>query len=303
MVPGEGSQKGRDMNLRHLETFVAVAEKGSFSKAAQVFYTTPTALTQQVNALERELGLQLLARVYRGASLTEAGSVYLGYARDIINLEHTAEREARAVAGLGRPRINVGSYRNVELVLLKDALAGFARLRPDVDVSFVDGNYRDFLNQLESGDIDLYVQPFDSGLDRSDIGFQRIGTTGISCSMAIDHPLACRKSLTVGDLAECDVIVSCGCGLHVFDGLGQRLQSREPNIRIWQFATDSEVWTHVLTQGFILMNMSYSAPLLGSSVAVPIDWPETFEYGYVYRAPCSGVVRGFLDYAAGHQQI
>ena len=303
MVPGEGSQKGRDMNLRHLETFVAVAEKGSFSKAAQVFYTTPTALTQQVNALERELGLQLLARVYRGASLTEAGSVYLGYARDIINLEHTAEREARAVAGLGRPRINVGSYRNVELVLLKDALAGFARLRPDVDVSFVDGNYRDFLNQLESGDIDLYVQPFYSGLDRSDIGFQRIGTTGISCSMAIDHPLACRKSLTVGDLAECDVIVSCGCGLHVFDGLGQRLQSREPNIRIWQFATDSEVWTHVLTQGFILMNMSYSAPLLGSSVAVPIDWPETFEYGYVYRAPCSGVVRGFLDYAAGHQQI
>ena len=171
------------MNLRHLETFVAVAEKGSFSKAAQALYTTPTALTQQVNALERELGFQLFARDYRGASLTEAGSVYLGYARDIINLEHTAEREARAMAGLGRPRINVGSYRNVELVLLKDALAGFTKLHPDVDVAFVDGNYRDFRNHLESGDIDLYIQPFDSGLDRPDIGFQRIGTTSISCSM------------------------------------------------------------------------------------------------------------------------
>ena len=143
------------MNLRHLETFVAVAEKGSFSKAAQALYTTATALTQQINALERELGFQLLARDYRGASLTEAGSVYLSHARDIINLEHTAEREARAVAGLGRPRINVGSYRNVELVLLKDALAGFSKIHPDADVSFVDGNYRDFFNQLESGDIDL----------------------------------------------------------------------------------------------------------------------------------------------------
>ena len=291
------------MNLRHLETFVAVAEKGSFSKAAQALYTTATALTQQINALERELGFQLLARDYRGASLTEAGSVYLSHARDIINLEHTAEREARAVAGLGRPRINVGSYRNVELVLLKDALAGFSKIHPDADVSFVDGNYRDFFNQLESGDIDLYIQPFDSGLDRSDIGFQRIGTTGISCSMAADHPLTSRKSLSVGELADCDVIVSCGCGLHLFDGLGQRLLSREPNIRIWKFATDSEVWTHVLTRGFILMNLAYSAPLLGSSVAVPIDWPETFEYGYVYRTPCSDVVRRFLDYAAGHQQI
>ena len=285
------------MNLRHLETFVSVAEKGSFSRAAQELYTTPTSLTQQVNALERELGFPLLVRDYKGAALTEAGRVYLDYARDIINLGHTAEREARAIAGLGRPHINVGSYRNVELLLLKNVLTGFARLRPDVDVSFVDGNYRDFSRQLESGNIDFYVQPYDPEFERPDVGFQRIGTTGISCSMAPDHPLANHTRLAVEDLAGRDVIVSCGCGLHIFDGLGKRLTACVPDIHIHQFVTEGEVWTHVLAREFILMNLTYSAALIGSSVAVPLTWPETFEYGYVYRMPCASVVRELLDYA------
>ena len=286
------------MNIRHIETFVAVVDSGSFSKASQALYTTPTALTQQVNTLERNLGVQLLARDYRGVSPTKAGEAFLPYARDLVRLAGLAERAARDAAGTGRSQIRIGSYRDIVLVQLQQILSGFSQICPDVDVSFVDGDYRNFMSQLTQGDIDLYIHPHGSELDRRGIGYQKLGMTRMSCSMSFDHPLAARSEIGVHDLADCNVIVSCGCGSHVFDGLGQRLTSEEPTVRVWEFSTDNEVWTHVLTQGFVLVNMEYSARYIGSCISVPFAWPDMFEYGIVYKEPCTNTVRRFLNYVA-----
>ena len=80
------------MYNRHLETFIVVADLGSFSKAADVLYISSTAVIKQINLLEQELGLQLFERTHRGIALTKAGrSIYgdakymIQYAKDSIN--------------------------------------------------------------------------------------------------------------------------------------------------------------------------------------------------------------------------
>ena len=77
------------MESRLLEVFVQVAELGSFSKAAQLLYITPSAVIQQVNRLEDELGVKLLLRSKKGVKLTPAGEYLLRESRSL--LKHLRE--------------------------------------------------------------------------------------------------------------------------------------------------------------------------------------------------------------------
>src|SRR5438105_15618085 len=79
------------MDLRRLEIFVKVAELNSFSRAAQALSLTQPTVSEHVRALEDELGVQLLDRLGRGASMTRAGHLLLGYAQRMLTLS----REAR----------------------------------------------------------------------------------------------------------------------------------------------------------------------------------------------------------------
>ncbi len=293
---------GERLNTRHLETFVTVVENGSFSKAAQELVTTPSALTQQVNALERELGFPLLSRDHRGAAPTAGGQVFYERAKRILELVREAQIESREAAGLLKSTIRFGSDRNMVLILLKQTLAGFAHMCPDVEVKFVEAGYREMGRLLDDDLIDLYLSPWGSELDRPDLGFLKIGSTRLCCSMAFDHPLASKKILLPEDLSGRDVIIGCGCPSRAFEGLATRLSAEVKDVRIHRFSTDEEVWSHILTQGYLLMNMDYAARYMGISATVPFDWPEEYSYGFVYRNPCSQAVRRFLDYAASHPE-
>lgn len=290
------------MNTRHLETFVTVVEKGSFSKAAQDLVTTPSALTQQVNALERELGFPLLSRDHRGASPTAGGQVFYERSKQILKNLREAEAESREAAGLLRSTVRFGSDRNVERILLKQTFAGFARMCPDVEIRMVEIGYRDMGRALDEGAIDLYLSPWGRELDRPDLGFQKLGSTRLGCNLAFDHPLTSKDALLPADLSGCDVIIGCGCPSRSLEGLAARLTAEVPGVRIHRFTTDEEVWSHVLDQGYLLMTMEYAAKYSGVSAAVPLVWPDSFDYGIVFRKTHSQAVGRFLSYSASHPE-
>lgn len=290
------------LNTRHIETFVTVTECGSFSKAAQELSTTPSALTQQVNALERELGFALLTRDYRGVAPTAGGTVFFERAKEILRLVNEAREESLEAEGLVKNTIRFGSYRNLDLILFKHTLAGFSQACPDVEMRFSGGDYRGFRNDLVAGRIDLFTWPWASELDCPGIGFQKVGATRPACTMAYDHPLAGRKTLTPADLVGQDVIVGCGCGSHMLDGLLKQLDDVGYDIRMHRFEDDDEMWTYILTRGYLFLNMDYTAKYTGGGISLPLEWPELFDYGFVYRDPCSRSVRRFLDFAAAHPE-
>ena len=80
-----------------LDTFVAVAEQGSFSKAAEKLYITPTAVMKQINALESHLGFALFVRTNHGLSLTTAGESFLQDTKYIVSYSARAKRKAKNI--------------------------------------------------------------------------------------------------------------------------------------------------------------------------------------------------------------
>ena len=92
------------MNNVHLETFIRIAEAGSFNKAAEELYMTSTAVIKQINLLENEVGVQLFERTHRGLKLTKAGESLYTDAKYIVSYSEEAVRRARN-AGLEKNTI------------------------------------------------------------------------------------------------------------------------------------------------------------------------------------------------------
>ena len=84
-----------------LDTFIQVAESGSFSKAAQALYITPTAVIKQMNLLEGRLGITLFHRTHRGLTLTKAGESLLADAKHIVRYSQESIARAHAADRVG----------------------------------------------------------------------------------------------------------------------------------------------------------------------------------------------------------
>jgi DNA-binding transcriptional LysR family regulator len=100
---GAGTQQG--LELRHLRYLVAVAEAGTFTRAAERLFIAQPTLSQQIGRLEQMVGTRLLQRRRDGVHLTAAGTVLLDAARDVLSVVDQAVSQTRQAAGLGRPRL------------------------------------------------------------------------------------------------------------------------------------------------------------------------------------------------------
>ena len=102
-----GTQAPQGLELRHLRYFAAVAEAGTFTRAAERLFIAQPTLSQQIRRLEQIVGTPLLHRGRDGVRLTAAGAVLLDAARDVLSAVDHAVSQTRQAAGLGRPRLRV----------------------------------------------------------------------------------------------------------------------------------------------------------------------------------------------------
>lgn len=282
------------MNLKQLEAFITVAREGSFSKAAQQLYTSPTALTQQLNALERYLQCAVFDRTYRGVRLTPAGEAFLPYAQKLYALADEAVAQCRASAGLFRQSIVIGCYRELEMNFLRPYLARFAEICPDVTVQFRSADYRTFFDLLKNRELDLFIHPHDPYIEKNGFCFQKLGTTTICCNMWEQHSLAHHRSISAADLRGEHVIISCGCKSRALDRFIDYLRVNEPSVLLQSFHTDDEIWANVFTRNYLMISLSYSNQPPQGCVSVPLQWPETIDYGFIHQPEESIAVRRFL---------
>src|ERR1700745_1546962 len=96
-----------DIELRHLRYFVALADAGSFTHAAEQMFIAQPTLSQQIRRLEELVGTRLLQRRREGLQLTRAGAVLLDASRAVLSLADHGVHRTRQAAGLGRPRLRV----------------------------------------------------------------------------------------------------------------------------------------------------------------------------------------------------
>lgn len=142
------------MNLNHLFLFRAVAEAGSFSRAAKSVHISQPAISMQVAELEAQLDLILFRRLPRGVKLTAAGQLLFGYAQRLGALADEAQRAMAEVKGLRRGRLSIGASTTIGAYLLPDLLGEYRRRYPDIDLRFDIANTEEIENRLVDGTLD-----------------------------------------------------------------------------------------------------------------------------------------------------
>src|ERR1700686_978630 len=125
---------GVEMELRHLRYFVAVAEAGSLTVAAQRrLHTSQPSLSRQIRELEDEVGTELLTRRARGIDLTPAGRAFLDHARLVLSQVEAAAEAARRVAHPAKPRFSMGFLTGHELTRMPEAPRILRDELPNID--------------------------------------------------------------------------------------------------------------------------------------------------------------------------
>lgn len=138
-----------------LQSFVAIAESGSFTRAAQQVFRTPAALSMQIKRLEAQLGQQLFIRQARKVSLTAEGEILLSYSRRLLKLNQEAVSQFLSPTLAGKVRF--GMSDDVGTRILPSVLAQFARTHPGIQVDVVVGRSTTMIQQLDAGTLDLVL--------------------------------------------------------------------------------------------------------------------------------------------------
>ena len=188
------------MELRHLRYFVAVAEEGSLTVAAQKrLHTAQPSLSRQIHDLELELGVQLLARGPRGVELTASGRVFLDHARVALLQVEAAGEAARRAAQPARTSFAIGFLTGYEMDWLP-AVMGILRAElPSTEVIIHSQDSPDLAAGLIRGKIDLaFLRPEKQA---PGLKFRLLRKDPLIVLMPRDHALTARNSIRPQDIA------------------------------------------------------------------------------------------------------
>jgi DNA-binding transcriptional LysR family regulator len=194
------------MELRHLRYFVAVAGTMSVTRAARDLHLAQPALSQQIKALEAELGVALLRRSGRGIELTAAGRRFHEDAKTILAQSQSAVLAAQQVARGDVGRLVVGMTESAGFSpMVTEPIRRFIRAHPGVDLTLIEGRTEDLVKALADRAIDVaLVRPpvaAEAGWRISSFHRERL-----VAAVPSDHPLAARPALHAADLEGLTVV-------------------------------------------------------------------------------------------------
>src|SRR5580704_8725951 len=199
---------GVKMELRHLRYFVAVAEAGSLTVAAeQKLNTSQPSLSRQIRDLEENVGAQLLTRRARGIDLTPAGLAFLEHARAVLSQVDAAAEAARRVAHPAKPCFVMGFLTGHELTWMPEAIKILRDELPNIDVMISSQYSPRLADGLSKGRIDAAFLRREKGAPG--LAYRVLVKEPLVVILPSDHRLAALKAISPVDLVgEPFVIVS-----------------------------------------------------------------------------------------------
>lgn len=283
-----------------LDTFLCVAEAGSFNKAAEKLYISPPAVIKQINLLEENLDLQLFVRTHRGLVLTKAGqSLYqdtkyiIQYCKDSVTRAKNAMQETANV-------IRIGTSPMTPAQVLVDLWPKLQAYCPNIKFQLIPfdntpENAREILGNLGQN-IDVVAGIFDETmLNLRQCKGLEISREPICCAVSVHHRLAQKNSLTVQNLYGENLMLMRRDWSHYVDLLRDDLWKNHPQIHIVDFDFyDVAAFNQCENNNCVLMaveNWRYVHPLLK---ILPVDWGYTIPFGLLHSPNPSFAVAEFL---------
>jgi DNA-binding transcriptional LysR family regulator len=194
------------MDIAALKAFIAVADSGSFSLAAEQLFLTQPAISKRVSALENELETRLFDRIGRGVSLTEAGQALLPRARNILLDLEDSVRALSNLSGEVHGRLRFGTSHHIGLHRLPPVLKAFVHVYPEVrlDIRFMDSE--EACLAVEHGELELAIVTLPPS-PANVLQTEKVWDDPLAIMVARDHPLAQKRRLSLRDLASHPVIL------------------------------------------------------------------------------------------------
>ena len=204
------AQTPQALQLRHLRYLVAVAEAGTFTRAAEQLFIAQPTLSQQIARLEQLVGAPLLVRGRDGVRLTTAGAVLLDVSRDVLSLVDHGVSRTRQAAGLGRQRLRVVMPGNLpEALTVKTAtLLRSATTAADVDLVWMETPLDAEFSPIRQHEADAGLGWLTASLDAlpAPLDAMTLGEFEPDLWIPASHPAASRGTITLEEMASLPVI-------------------------------------------------------------------------------------------------
>lgn len=298
----KGLDRWLGVELRHFETFYAVARAESFSQAALKLGYTQSAVSHQIAALERIVGVRLFDRPggRRPVSLTEPGRLLLRHADRILATLSAAESEMQSLIE-GEERLRVGMFQSVGVRIVPLVLKYFSARVPGTVIELVERTWEaDLLSDVEGGTLDLTFAtlPLEDGPFR----FVELMSDPLVLLVPADSELAERESpLTLEELAQIPVMTYQRC--RRVTQLKEEMRSRGLQLELLHPSDDNNTLQAMVAAGMgaaFLPRLAVEAAHLGVSVAevaLPVA-PRVIVLAWHQDRPLTATGRRFISIAA-----
>ncbi|SEA59211.1 DNA-binding transcriptional regulator, LysR family [Oribacterium sp. KHPX15] len=278
------------MYSTHIQTFLAVCERGSFNKAATELYITPSAVLQQINTLEKRLDVRLLKRNRGGVELTPAGEFLKKEARSWVHAGDAIMEEVRAIAEREN-HISIGTSLLEKSRLLYELWMLYSAVNDNVKINMVsiDTEHRipaqtDLIESVNSG------VPWMKEWD-----FIRICDVPFGFAAPERHSISKKDIVSPSELSGETVMCFRVEGAPTIVEMFDCMRTNGINLDIHDYPSEVILWGGGFKGQLLLVPMCWNDILPGMKV-IPCKWDYTLPYGIFFRKNASHTVRKFLNF-------
>lgn len=284
-----------------LDTFVKVAEAGSFNKAAEESFITPTAVIKQIYLLESSLDVKLFERTHRGLKLTKAGQSLYQDAKYIIQYCRESIVRAKNAMQNDDTIIRIGRSPMTPAQLLMPLWPKFQEYCPDMKFEIIPfentpENAREILANLGKN-IDVIGGIFDQTmLELRNCDGLELSREPFCCAVSIHHPLATKEKLQISDLYGQNLMLMHRGWSSYVDQLRDDLWKNHSEINIIDFDFyNTNIFNRCENSNDVLLAIPGWANVHPLLKVIPVDWEYSIPYGLLHSHHPSESVKKFLS--------
>lgn len=294
-----------------LKILVKVVQCGSFTKASEQLYLSPTAIMKQINTLEDHFKFKLLERKRTGVELTHAGKLIY---QETLALQERCEqiiKQARALSGMGSTTISVGSSLLNPAKIFMDLWYQVNPLLPDYKLQIVpfEDTHEGILDEIKKVGLkyDFLIGVCDSRSWRNYINFTPVGYVNKMIAVTPHHPSAQKyfklkkpnAKLKVSDLHGYTLMMIKEGDSPLNDRIRADLRAHHPQITIEDTPQhyDVSVFNRCVETDQVLLTMECWTEVHPALVSIPVEWDYGMPYGLIYAKDARLEVKNFLECA------
>ncbi len=289
------------LSLRNLQTFIAAADAGSFRRAADRMYITPSAVIKQIDALETEAGVELFERTAHGLNLTPAGRSLYNDGKMILEYAEKSLEKARSTADEELNVLRIGTSPVTGADLITDLWGSIYHAWPELKMQIIP--FQNTPEQVSAlfADLGSEIDVITGVCDDVHLAYRNCAGTAleeaeIGIAVPVRHPFVRRQAVSLKDLRSQEIMILSEGKIEALDRIRRDLRTMYPDIRLRDFDFfGMDVFNRCEKEGCVLITTEHWIKAHPMLRMIHMDWEYTLPYGIIYARQPSAKIRRFLS--------